>query len=237
METLLQKEAIAEVPDREAHLVSSLFAIPKKESEKLRPILNLRVLSSHVRYQHFKMEGLATVRDLLQPGDFMVKVDLTDAFFHIPIDHKHRKYLQFRWQNQLYQFNCLPFGLASAPRTFTKFTKPILTQLRGRGFRIVIYIDDILLLASSWEKLLQQLEELLSLLQALGLSINWENSILEPTQSLTYLGVGIDSIQMEFFLPADKVKKFQEACRDLWRKVQVTVRDLASVLGLLASTS
>ena len=79
-----------------------------------------------------------------------------------------------------------------------------------------------MLLASSWEKLLLQLEELLTLLQALGWSINWEKSILEPTQSLTYLGVGIDSIQMEF-LPADKVKKVQEACRDLRRKVQVTV--------------
>ena len=52
-------------------------------------------------------------------------------------------------EGMLYKNNCLPFGLASAPRTFTKVTKPFTVEVRSRGFRIVIYIDDILLIASS----------------------------------------------------------------------------------------
>ena len=107
------------------------------------------------------MDGLGTVKDLLRQGDYMVKIDLTDAFYHVPIARKDRRLLQFRWKDVLYQYNCLPFGLASAPRTFTKVTKPFMVELRSRGFRIVIYIDDILLIASSADLLLRQLSLIL----------------------------------------------------------------------------
>ena len=234
--SLLEKGAISPVPENQAYLVSPLFAIPKRDSDKFRTILDLRQLNEFVRYSHFKMDGLGTVKDLLRQGDYMVKIDLTDAFYHVPIARKDRRLLQFRWKDVLYQYNCLPFGLASAPRTFTKVTKPFMVELRSRGFRIVIYIDDILLIASSANLLLRQLSELLSLLESLGLTVNLVKSVLEPTQVLTYLGTGIDSTRMQFFLPDTKVKKVKKACLELLQSTRVTARDLASVLGLLSST-
>ena len=213
--SLLEKGAISPVPENQAYLVSPLFAIPKRDSDKFRTILDLRQLNEFVRYSHFKMDGLGTVKDLLRQGDYMVKIDLTDSFYHVPIARKDRRLLQFRWKDVLYQYNCLPFGLASAPRTFTKVTKPFMVELRSRRFRIVIYIDDILLIASSANLLLRQLSELLSLLESLGLTVNLVKSVLEPTQVRTYLGTGIDSTRMQFFLPDTKVKKVKKACLEL----------------------
>ena len=123
--------------------ISSLFLIPQK-SGKLRPVINLHSLNTFVNYRHFKMEGIKFVKDLLMPGDFGGLIDLKDAYFMIPIYEGHRKYLRFVWQGQLFQFTCLPFGLSSAPRTFTKILKPVAAQLQAKGIRCVFYLDDIL---------------------------------------------------------------------------------------------
>ena len=64
--------------------------------------------------------------NLISPGDFMIPLDLKDAYFNIPIFSLHRKYLRFIWKSQRYEFTCLPFGYSLAPRVFTKVFKPII---------------------------------------------------------------------------------------------------------------
>ena len=93
--------------------------MPKKEGGQ-RPVINLKVLNQFVQAQHFKMEGVHTLKVILKPGDWLAKVDLKDAFFTIPIHVAHRKYLQFTFKGKVYEFNCLPFGLLSAPWVFTR---------------------------------------------------------------------------------------------------------------------
>jgi hypothetical protein len=55
------------------------------------------------------------------------------------------------WEGSLFQFSCLCFGLSSAPWTFTKILKPVVASLRRRGIRIVIYLDDFLILNQTKE--------------------------------------------------------------------------------------
>ena len=57
---------------------------------------------------------------LVQKEDWCVKIDLKDAYFCLSVAREHRKYLRFQWQGQTLEFQTLPFGLGSAPRTFTK---------------------------------------------------------------------------------------------------------------------
>ena len=67
-----------------------MFLIPKKSGE-FRPVINLRSLNKFVKYQHFKMEGIRLVKDLLTPGHYLGAIDLKDAYFLILIHHNHQK--------------------------------------------------------------------------------------------------------------------------------------------------
>ena len=65
--------------------------------------------------QHFKMESLQSAVQLIQKDYWMAVLDLKDAYYSVPINPQHRKYLRFEFK----EFTCLPNGLASAPRVFT----------------------------------------------------------------------------------------------------------------------
>ena len=109
---IVEKGAVTEVEHQtEEGLVSGLFLVPKKDRQ-MRPVINLKPLNRFLVYRHFKMEGIQVVRDILYLNDWMTRIDFKDASFSIPIHQCHQKYLRFRWVKRMYQFTCLPFGLA-----------------------------------------------------------------------------------------------------------------------------
>ena len=238
IESLLQKEAISPIcppfdeTTSEHGFVSQLFAVPKKDGG-IRPVVNLKALNSHVQQVPFKMEGIHLLKDILRPGDWMTKVDLKDAYFSIPVSSHDRKFLRFRWQGKMYQFNCLPFGLSSAPWIFTKATKPVVTILRTLGMRIIIYIDDILVMAPSKELAQEHTECLIFLLENLGFTVNRQKSLTDPTQEIEFLGLVADSVLMELRLPGSKIKNIRSDAKALLQMVQPTAREVSRLLGKL----
>eukprot|EP00794_Sanderia_malayensis_P012626 gene12626-13916_t len=93
------------------------------------------------------METLKNVKDLLQKGDFLVKVDLKNAYYAVGL--ASQKFVRFQWEGTLYEYNSLVFGLGPAPRVFTKILKVPVTLLRKLRIKLVIYIDDMLILAAT----------------------------------------------------------------------------------------
>ena len=96
-------------------------------------MINLKALNSFIHTEHLKMEGIHTLRDLVNPEDWLAKVDLKDAYFAIPIHESHHKYLRFMYQGIYYQFQCLPFGLSSAPWVFTQDPEASASSPPGDG--------------------------------------------------------------------------------------------------------
>ena len=45
----------------------------------------------------------------------------------------HRRFFGFWWQDRRFQFRRLPYGLSSAPRTFTTITLPVFGYVQGEG--------------------------------------------------------------------------------------------------------
>ena len=178
---LLEKEALHVVKPVSNQFISNLFLVPKRDGRS-RPVINLEDPNTFLQYNHFKMEGIYLLRDLLQPHDWLGKIDLKDAYFVIPIWRNHRKYLQFLWKDTLLEFACLPFGLAVAPRLFTKVMKAVVALLRYAGIRLIIYLDDLLFMNQSQVGLEQDITTARYLLENLRFVVNFEKSYFVPTQ-------------------------------------------------------
>lgn len=212
--------------------ISPLFVIPKKAGG-FRPIINLKFLNEFITYHHFKMENISLVKHLLSPGDWMVKLDLKDAYLTVPIHPSFQHFLQFIWEEDLFQFTCLPFGLSSAPWVFTKLLRPVVTLLRSRGIRLIIYLDDILVFNSCKSKLLDHMVVVKSLIESLGFVINLEKSVQIPSQSLEFLGLMIDTPSFSLSIPKAQRSNIFSVCEKLLKEKLVSLRDLASILGKL----
>ena len=52
-------------------------------------------MNSFIPYQHFKMEGMYLIKDLLKEHDFFTKIDLEDAYFGIHLDKSPRNICVF----------------------------------------------------------------------------------------------------------------------------------------------
>jgi len=75
--------------------VSQLFLVEKKDGGQ-RPVINLKCLNQFVKTEHFKMECLHLLPDLLQPQDWIVKIDLKDSYLQIPIHPDYQHLLTFQ---------------------------------------------------------------------------------------------------------------------------------------------
>ena len=224
IKNLISKGAVTEVSPCDNEFISTVFLVPRKTGD-FRPVVNLKPLNQFVEKIHFKRKNIRMALNYISPGDFMVSIDLKDAYFSVPVFHPHRKYLRFLWNFKRYEFTCLPFGYSFAPRVFTKIFKPVLAHFRFLGFRVIIFIDDLILIASSYYERLQQLEVLKQTLCELGFTVSVEESQLVPINEILYLGFIINSIAMRLQLPAVELEKIVSACKALLAKPQPSVRD------------
>ena len=143
----------------------------------------------------------------------MASIDLTDAYYTVPVAPEHRKYLQFMWGGKLFQYTCLPNGLSSAPRYFTKLLKPVYGTFRSQGHLNVGYIDGSYLQGSSVSDCSQNIQATICLFENLGFVIDREKSVLQPCQKLLFLGFpwfyfGL----MRVYLTPDKSDRVVSAC-------------------------
>lgn len=199
-------KAIQIVDDCSGQFVSPIFIVSKSDGGD-RLILNLKKLHEFIDNNHFKMEDHKTVLKVLQKGDFLAKVDLKDAYHLIPIAEGHRKFLRFRFNDKLFEYCCLPFGLSCAPRIFTKIIRPVVTKLRRNGYRSTVYLDDFLLYGESKRNCHRNVDRTVSLLTKLGFVLNRKKSVMEGAQSIEFLGFVYDSNNMTVSLPDRKKKK------------------------------
>lgn len=227
---LLDKKVIAHSIHEQNECISTLFTRPKKDGRK-RMILNLKNLNENIQYEHFKMESIQSVIDLMEENCFMASVDLKDAYFSVPIHETHRKYLKFSHRDILYEFKAMPQGYGPAMRVFTKLLKAPFSVLRQLGFLSVIYVDDSFLQGESFYICLENVRKTIELLQKLGFTINFEKSILIPKQEITFLGLVFNSVTMTITLTEEKKEKIFNLCLKTINNVIIPIRSLASLIG------
>ncbi|CAG8807951.1 10905_t:CDS:2, partial [Gigaspora margarita] len=86
----------------------------------------------------FKIKGLDLVKSLLYAKDFIVSIDIKEAFYHILLYSEAQKFFVFdATENNTTLW------------TFIKILRPVMEMAKQMNIRLVAYLDDILIMAKS----------------------------------------------------------------------------------------
>ena len=124
----------------------------------------------------------------LAGGKSFSTLDLSHVYNQLVLNNNSGKYLTINTHRGLYQYHCLPFGVASAPSIFQKAMETILQGMEG----IICYLDDILVSGKTKEEHLTNLGKVLQRLQEHGIRAKRAKCTFLKT-SVQYLGHIIDS--------------------------------------------
>ena len=232
LNTLIQKGVIEPCSEDRQQFISNVFLRAKRTGGH-RVILDLSDLNCFVSYRHFKMDSLDTAVSMLRDNTALASIDLKDTYFSVPIAVSDRKYLRFRWENKLFQFTCMPNGLAMAPRVFTRILEPVFSHLHLLGYEGFGYIDDTFVIADTAHKCHEGGLVLSNQFRQLGFTLHQDKSVLLPCYRLTFLGYILDTQRMVLEPTKDKRLKIAEAVSELLQGHTFCIRRVARVIGVL----
>ena len=182
------------------------------------------------------MECFQKIREWIQPGAFLIGIDLKDQFLSVSINKKFRKFLRFRWLGKLFEWCSLPFGLKCSPRVVTKLLRPVMAFLRTVwNVCVSVYMDDMILQNQSADQCFFHAQILVLVLLSLGWEVNWEKSNFIPSNTLVHLGFKIDTVSMTATCPEEKLERLRSAAKTALEEGSITVLNLEKLLGLIES--
>ena len=216
--------------------VSRLFLVPKSNGA-WRLVIDLRFLNSHCRQFSMKFETLKVLRTMAQRNDWMVSMDLQDGFYAIGIHPDFRDYFTVNYRGTLYRLAGLPMGWCNSPYVFNKFIATMVKQLRSpipqehrhpkrvackhrrqktQGIRLLPFVDDFLFLRQGFHNCLRMRDDIDDQLGRLGLVRHPGKGVWQvPVQCIEHLGLEVDTRDMQFRAPGDKLRRLASLAKDI----------------------
>ena len=233
---LLTIGCIKEVKRTERLFLSNIFTVPKKNWD-LRLVINLKDLNQFLAFHHFKMESFQTAKDLIQEGDWMIKLDLKEAYHSVPVTPDHQRYLASLWDGKWLCLLCSSLWAGSCPTGVYKDHKTDSCSYSTESGDSLCYVfrrpPDF------WEdqvRLPSKGKESNDTVTRAGVHNKYKELNLRAHSADRVSGPNsLDSIQMKVFLPEPKVLDLIESCQAILSMRSLTARSLASLQGKMSS--
>lgn len=225
--------------------VSPLGVVPKKEEGKFRLIHHLSFPKgssvndgidkedASVSYVPFD-RAVALVRQA-GVGALMAKSDIESAFRLLPVHPECHHLLGCQVDGLYYYDMCLPMGCSISCHFFELFSSFLEWVVRyvTSSRSIIHYLDDFLFVSPGGSgRCKYLLDSFRFLMERFGVPLSVEKTE-GPQTVISFLGIEIDSINMVFRLPADKLEKLLGLVNGFCAVRKVTLRQMQSLLGLL----
>lgn len=229
--------AISELPhsssDTPTPYIQPLLAA-LKTGKKVRLCIDLsRNLNDTLEHRPFKYSTVSDAVRLSFPGCWYAKLDLSNCFLSFPLHPMARPYLRFQLDGRLYQFDRMPFGLASAPRICTQLLSVVAHELTLRAVVFVRYLDDFLFIAADKSSCEHMLAIALRVFTAYGLVVNPDKTE-HPTQCITFLGIVLDSIECILCVSQERCDELLQLMSEYKRVKTCSGQALLSLIGKLS---
>ena len=143
---------------------ASPIVLVQKKSGEMRMCVDYRQLNAKTRRDAYPLPRIEETLDALGGARFFSTLDLASGYNQVPVAEGDRAKTAFCTPFGLFEFNRMPFGLCNAPGTFQRLMERIFGD---QSFQtLLLYLDDVVIYASSFEQHLRRLELVLGRLRA-----------------------------------------------------------------------
>ena len=230
-------------PPFEHLMCSPVGLVPKKESDEMRMIMHLSFPygasindfidqdKASTQYQQFD-DAVRLVRQQGQ-GCYMAMGDVKSAFKLAPIRYKDLECLGIFFEGEFYVDLTLPFGSSISCAIFediSTLTHWIFEQQMKKPF--LHYLDDYFMCFRTLQHCWIAYNGMQAVAGDIGLPLSPEKMV-PPTQCITFLSMGLDSIKMIIVVPQDKKEDILKHLKRVMGENKVLAKDLQSLAGKL----
>lgn len=165
---------------------SSPIVAVEKKTGKLRICLDSRKLNDVTIKEAYPLPYITRILGRLQSSKFLTSIDLSDAFWQVPLDPESQAKTAFRVPGRgLFMYATMPMGLCNSAQTMSRLMDIVLgCDLEPSVF---YYLDDIIICTETFEEHLRITEIVANRLKSAKLTINLTKSKFCCTE-LKYLG-------------------------------------------------
>lgn len=164
---------------------SAPMVLVKKRDGSVRICIDYRALNAKTLKDSFPLPRISDILDLVEGACWFSTLDLTSGYWQVEVDPKDRDKTAFVTTNGLYRFRVMPFGLCNAPSTFQRLMQLVLAGLDKRT--AMAYLDDLIIMSSTCEDHLANLDGVLHRLGEAGLKVRPEKCKL-MRKEVAFLG-------------------------------------------------
>ena len=154
-----------------------------KEDGSMRLCTDFRKVNSVTVRDCYPLPRIDDIIDSVGKAKYVTKIDLLKGYYQVELTEKAKLISAFITPFGLFEYQVMPFGMTNAPSTFQRIINSTIQGLKG----VYAYLDDIIVVADSWEEHIVILSLLFKRLTEARLTINLKKSTFGHG-TVSYLG-------------------------------------------------
>eukprot|EP00914_Ancora_sagittata_P027407 GHVO01053562.1.p1 GENE.GHVO01053562.1~~GHVO01053562.1.p1 ORF type:complete len:505 (-),score=20.07 GHVO01053562.1:104-1618(-) len=188
LETLCKKGVLRMTDATEEVRCISPIHIVYKSEERVRITGDFRRLNEYIYVPPWKDNPLLERLLHLPHPKYFCRIDLTNAFFSVPLSPHDRSFLHIAFDNRTYQHLTLPQGLSISPYIFSLRLHQLINHIPNT----TQWVDDVLISGLTEDEVHQTTQKCISTI-ATQFDINYQKSDLVPQPETDFCGFRLNA--------------------------------------------
>ena len=174
---------------------ASNIVLIRKKNGSLRLCVDYRSLNSKTVKDAYALPRIEEIFDVLKGSNFFSTTDMKAGYHQVEIDEEHKERTAFTvGPLGFFEYKRMPFGLSNSPATYQRLMEECLGEYNMTI--CVIYLDDLIVFAETFEEHLYRLDLILTRLAECNLKLSAQKCMF-IRERVNFLGHVVSSRGIE----------------------------------------